>query len=30
MELLSPEQYAAVHNMLDDESNRIEVQQFGG
>jgi hypothetical protein len=26
---LTAEQYGAVHNMLDDESNRIEVKQFG-
>jgi hypothetical protein len=25
---LTTEQYGAVHNMLDDESNRIEVRQF--
>jgi hypothetical protein len=27
---LTPEQYGAVHNMLDDESNRIEVEQMEG
>jgi hypothetical protein len=26
---LTTEQYGVVHNMFDDESNRIEVQQFG-